>query len=110
MRELAGYATGIFDQLNPFNPGNLILYFTWLVVFTFTGMAVWRSGRPWVRLLCYVVNQLFSIGFLLSWTLTGLLAYTYWQESIAVFVATAAGALYLFRGRRAEPVDKSVLP
>jgi hypothetical protein len=100
MHDLAAYGTGILDQLNPFNPGNLILYFGWLIVFTFTGMAVWRCGRPWVRLVCYCVNQLVSVGFLLSWTLTGLLAYTYWQESIAVFAATATGSLYLFRNRK----------
>ncbi|WP_119458747.1 hypothetical protein [Rhodospirillaceae bacterium SYSU D60014] len=100
MTSLGIAATGVLDQLNPFSLGNLILYFAWLIIFTFTGIAVWRSGIPWLRLICFLVNQVVSVGVLLSWTLTGLLAYTYWWESVSVFAATAAGSLYLFRTRK----------
>ena len=93
-------ATGVLDQLNPFSLGNLILYFSWLVIFTYTGIAVWRCATPWLRLISYLVNQVVSVGILLSWTLTALLAYTYWWESVAVFACTAAGSLYLFRTRK----------
>ena len=94
--------TGIFAQLNPCNPGNLIIYFAWLVVFTFTTIAIWRAERAWIRLFCYLVNQVFSIGIVLSWTLTGLLAYTYWKASIAAVVVTLVVALFIFSdgGRR----------
>jgi len=95
--------TGIFDQLNPFNIGNLVVFFAWIVVFAFTTVAVWRADNRWVRLLCYLINQVFSVGIVLSWTLTTLLAYTYWQYSLGVFAVTALVALWLFRRRpRAE--------
>ncbi|MDJ0950549.1 MAG: hypothetical protein QNJ94_16680 [Alphaproteobacteria bacterium] len=94
--------TGVFDQLNPFNLANLILFFAWLALFTFTTVAVWRSNSAWLRLLSFLVNQVFSVGIVLSWTLTSLLAYTYWQHSLAVVAATGMVALWLFRRRPAE--------
>jgi hypothetical protein len=99
--------TGIFDQLNPFNLGNLVIYFAWLVVFTFTTIAIWRADRAWIRLLCYAVNQVFSIGIVLSWTLTSLLAYTFWKASIGAVVASAVVAFFVFsdRGRRQPEED-----
>jgi presenilin-like A22 family membrane protease len=99
--------TGIFDQLNPFNVGNLVIYFAWLVVFTFTTIAIWRADRAWIRLFCYAVNQVFSIGIVLSWTLTSLLAYTYWKASIGAVVASAVVAFFVFadRGRRRPEED-----
>ena len=100
MQDFVGAATGVFDQLNPFNTGNLILYFGWIVIYTFTWMAIWRSRTPWFRFLSFVVNQVFSVGIVLSWTLTGLLAYTYWKQSLAVFIVTAAVGFYMFRRRR----------
>jgi hypothetical protein len=90
----------VFDQLNPYNTGNLVLYFTWLVVYTYTAIAVWRSQRPWFRGICFLVNQLFSVGILMSWTLTGLLAYSYWRESLATLGGTLLLCLAGFRRRR----------
>lgn len=104
MRDFVNAVTGIFDQLNPFNTGNLIIYFLWLVVFTFTVIAIWRAPRGWIRLLCYVVNQAFSVGIILSWTLTSLLAYTYWQYSLATVAATLVVA-WLVVGRSPAPAE-----
>jgi hypothetical protein len=89
----------IVEQLDPFNPGNQLIYYTWLVVYTFTGIAVWRSSRPWFRFFCFLVNQAFSIGILLSTVLTVAMAVRYWQISLAVFAATAAISLFMFRRR-----------
>jgi hypothetical protein len=89
----------VVDPLNPFNRGNIVLYFAWIVTYTFTWVAVWRSPRSWFRFVCFLVNQLFSIGILISWTLTVILAYAYWQASLATFAATAAVSLLLFRRR-----------
>ena len=99
MSQFVAVATGVFDQLNPFNAGNLIIYFAWLALFTFTAVAVWRSDSRWLRLLCFVVNQVFSVGIILSWTLTSLLAYTYWQQSLTVVVATLVVAIWVLRTR-----------
>jgi len=90
----------IAEQLNPYNTGNQVLYYGWLVVYTFTWVAVWRSTRPWFRFLCFLVNQLFSVGILLSTILTIAFIISFWRESLAVFVATAAISLFLFRRRR----------
>lgn len=100
MIEFADTMRGVFDQLNPFNTANLVLYFTWLVVFSFTMVAVWRSDSRLLRFLCFIINQLFSVGVVLSWTLTSLLAYTYWRESLAAFAATIVLTGWLFRRRR----------
>jgi hypothetical protein len=89
----------IVEQLDPFNLGNQLIYYTWLVVYTFTWVAVWRSSRPWFRFLCFLVNQLFSIGILLSTVLTVAMAARYWQASLAVFTVTAATSLFIFRRR-----------
>ena len=100
MSQIAATFTNVFDQLNPYNSGNLVLYFTWLVVYTYTAVAIWRSRRPWFRFVCFLVNQLFSVGVILSWTLTGLLAYTYWRESLGALGGTALLSLAGFRRRR----------
>ena len=63
---IAAYYHSVVDPLDPFNRGNIVLYFTWIVVYTFTGVAVWRSERSWLRFVCFVINQLFSIGILIS--------------------------------------------
>ena len=96
---VGAYYHSVVDPLDPFNRGNIVLYFTWIVVYTFTGVAVWRSERSWFRFICFVVNQLFSIGILISWSLTIILAYAYWQESLAAAATTAAAGLFLFRRR-----------
>jgi hypothetical protein len=90
----------IAEQLNPYNTGNQVLYYGWLIVYTFTWVAIWRSTRPWLRFLCFLVNQLFSVGILLSTVLTVAFIISFWKESLAVFVATAALSLLLFRRRR----------
>ena len=96
--------TGIWDQLNPYSTGNIVLYFSWLVVYTLTWVAIWRSERPWFRCLCFVVNQLFSVGMLQATVVTGILAYSFWQESLGAFVATGACSLYVFRRRKPRAV------
>ena len=100
MSQLTAGFRRVFDELNPYNDGNLVLYFAWLVVYTYTAVAIWRSRRPWFRGLCFLVNQLFSVGVILSWTLTGLLAYTYWRESLGALGGTALLSLAGFRWRR----------
>ncbi|MGE0117646.1 MAG: hypothetical protein AB7S71_01505 [Dongiaceae bacterium] len=99
LESVSDYYHSIVDPLNPFNRGNVILYFAWIVTYTFTGVAVWRSERSWFRFLCFVVNQVFSIGVLISWSLTLILAYAYWRASLVAFAATAALSLFLFRRR-----------
>ena len=96
LREL----TGFFDQLNPFSLGNLVFYFFWLTIYSFTLVAVWRSHRAWVRFICFVINQILSIGVLISWSLTVLLAYTYWLPSALVFLGVTGTTFHLFRRRR----------
>ncbi len=90
----------IAEQLNPYNTGNQVLYYGWLIVYTFTWVAIWRSTKPWLRFLCFLVNQLFSVGILLSTILTITFIISFWKESLAAFVATAAISLFLFRRRR----------
>ena len=97
MNEIVTSIKGIFDNLNPFNVGNLVIYFSWLVVYVFTLVAIWRSNSRLVRLLCFLINQVFSIGVILSWTLTALLAYTYWIASLGAVVITLVLSWWVFR-------------
>ena len=52
MSDIVTALTGIFDQLNPFNIGNLVVFFAWIVVFAFTTVAVWawvmHNMRDWL--------------------------------------------------------------
>jgi len=102
MNEVVSSIRNLFDTLNPFNAGNLVIYFTWLVVYIFTLVAIWRSNSRIVRLISFLINQLFSIGVILSWTLTALLAYTYWIASLGTIVVTLVLSWWLFRTKKAE--------
>ena len=97
MNEIVAGIKGVFDNLNPFNTGNLVIYFAWLAIYVFTLVAIWRSNSRVVRLVCFLVNQIFSIGVILSWTLTALLAYTYWIASLGTIVITLILAWWAFR-------------
>ena len=106
MNEIVTGIKSIFDNLNPFNTGNLVIYFSWLVVYVFTIVAIWRSNSRLVRLLCFLVNQVFSIGVILSWTLTALLAYTYWIASLGAVVISLILSWWAFRMSSAkDPAD-----
>lgn len=102
MDEIVSSIKGVFDTLNPFNTGNLVIYFAWLVVYIFTLVAIWRSNSRIVRLVCFLVNQVFSVGVILSWTLTALLAYTYWIASLGTIVIALVLAWWTFREKRVE--------
>jgi len=105
MNEIVTSIKGVFDTLNPFNTGNIAIYFTWLVVYVFTLVAIWRSNSRLVRLVCFLINQLFSIGVILSWTLTALLAYTYWIASLGAIVITLILSWWAFRTKRVEDAE-----
>ncbi|MEZ5647731.1 MAG: hypothetical protein R3E60_02035 [Alphaproteobacteria bacterium] len=100
MNAIIGHITGIFDQLNPFNTANLILYFAWVAIFGFTMVGLVRARYGLVRFLCYALNQFFSVGIILSWTLTVLLAYTYWWQSLVLFVVSLIIGSLTFRSNR----------
>jgi len=107
MTEVVTSIKSIFDNLNPFNTGNLVIYFSWLVVYVFTLVAIWRSNSRLVRLLCFLVNQVFSIGVILSWTLTALLAYTYWIASLGAVVIALILSWWAFRtSSPKDPTDE----
>jgi hypothetical protein len=99
-QSIGDFYHSVVDPLNPFNRGNVALFFAWVVIYTYTWVAVWRSERSWFRFLCFVVNQIFSIGVLMSWSLTLILAYAYWHAALAAFAATGAASLFAFRRRR----------
>lgn len=102
MNEVVSSIKGVFDNLNPFNTGNIVIYFSWLVVYVFTLVAIWRSNSRIIRLVSFLINQIFSIGVILSWTLTGLLAYTYWIASLGTVVITLILSWWAFRKKPEE--------
>jgi hypothetical protein len=107
MNEIVSSIKGLFDNLNPFNTGNLVIYFSWLVVYVFTLVAIWRSNSRIVRLVCFLLNQIFSIGVILSWTLTALLAYTYWIASLGAIVITLICSWWVFRTKpKEDPMEE----
>lgn len=96
MTDVFDFFNNLLNQLDPFNIGNLVLYFSWVVVFSFTVIGLWRSPVRWVRLLCFIVNQLFSVGMVVSVTVTALLAYTFWWQSLLVAAFSIAIAWFVF--------------
>ena len=96
---VSAYYRSIAEQLNPYSAANQFIYYTWLVLYTFTGVAVWRSNRAWFRFICFLVSQAVSIGMIQATWITFAIAVAYWQKSLAIFVATAAVSLFLFRRR-----------
>ena len=102
MSDLWNAVQGVFDQLNPMSTPNLIIFFTWLIIYLFTAMAIWRSERRWVRFVCFLTNQIFSMGFLISVKDVVVPALTLWVESLCVALATIVLSAWLFRSRKAE--------
>jgi hypothetical protein len=100
VKSVTEFFGGLFDQFNPYNRANLTIYFSWLVVYVATWIAVWRSPRAWFRFVCFIANQVFSIGIVISWSLAVLIAVRYWIPSLVLALLTAGAALYLFRARR----------
>jgi hypothetical protein len=99
VRTVTDFFGGFFDQLNPYNRANLTVYFSWLVVYIATWIAVWRSSRAWIRFLCFIANQVFSVGVVISWSLAVIIAYRYWIPSMVLALLTAGMTLFLFRRR-----------
>jgi hypothetical protein len=89
----------IYDEINPFSTGNLVLYYVWLVTYSATLIAAWRAPGVKTRFVCFVVNQALQIGVFMSWSLTVLLAVTHWLPTLLTFLAVVAVTLYLLRGR-----------
>ncbi len=106
MNTIVAQITGIFDQLNPFNTGNLIVYFSWVMIFGFTLIGLVRARHGFIRFLCYAINQAFSIGIVLSWTLTALLAYTYWWQSLCMLAGALIIGIVVFRGERRTVLNR----
>src|SRR5690348_56342 len=100
LRSVGDFYHSIVDPLNPFSRGNVILFFACIVVYTYTWVAVWRSERAWFRFVCFVVNQIFTVGILIPWASTLVLTYAYWQAALATFAGTGAASLIAFRRRR----------
>lgn len=103
MGELSGVFRSVVDTMNPYSPGNITLYFVWLTVYSFTAMAIWRSDSRWFRLLCFLVNQLFAIGVIISQTIAIILAIEYWLHSLVVLLVVVILSWLLFRRRRPRP-------
>lgn len=99
VRDVFDFFSRLYDQINPYSAGNVTLFFIWLVVYSLTWMAIWRSNRGWLRFASFVVNQLFSVGIVVSWTVTVAVAAYYWKEAVAAFAATAVIGFLLFRRR-----------
>ena len=101
---------GFIDQINPASRNNQILFMIWLVVTVFTGTALWRCGNRWIRLVCLLINQVFSMGILLSWAQIIVPAYILWKEALVTMVLTVAIGWFLFRKRKpkkGEPEPRS---
>lgn len=107
MNEIISGLRGLVDQLNPLSKPNLILYFTWLFVYFFTATGIWRSNRRITRLCCFTVNQVFSIGLLISALQIAVPAIVLWRESLGAIVLTLIVAWFCFRKRK-TPREEAV--
>ena len=99
MQSLTAQVQRIYDELNPFNTGNLILYYTWLVIYSATLVASWRAHGVKTRFVCFVLNQVLQVGVFMSWSLTLLLAVTYWLPSLLTALTVILLTFYFLRAR-----------
>jgi len=99
---------GVINQLDPLNTGNKIIFYAWLVIYIFTTIALWRSQKAWVRLICLILNQVFSIGFILSWGLAIVIAADQWKPALVVAVSMLTLTLVLFRRRDPHKSKRSL--
>jgi hypothetical protein len=100
---MGAFLDRIIDQFNPLSPGNLVLYFVTVFVYSYTAVAVWLARRASWRFLCFIVNQVFSFGVFVSWTVAVVISVTYWQYAFAMagFGVTTAVLLWgVLRQRR----------
>lgn len=104
-QELLGSFRAMVDQLNPLSKGNVTLYFVWLSLYVITATAVWRADRRWVRGICFVLNQVFSVGVLISLLNVVVPAIYFWVESIATAVVAFACTAFLCRRRKKPAPD-----
>ena len=102
MGTLAEFAGDVVSRFDPNDPVNLTLFFGWIFVFTVTFAGIWRAGRRWVRLLCYIVNQVVSFGMLQAGALTFAILLGYWRETIAAAGLTLLASCWLFGERRSR--------
>ncbi len=100
MGALVDFARDVLGRFDPNNPVNLTLFFAWVVIFTGTFAGVWRAPQRWVRLMCYVVNQIASFGMLQAGVLTLAILLGYWRETIAAAAVTLVAFCWVFRDRR----------
>ena len=89
----------LYDELNPFSTGNLVLYYAWLMIYSATLIASWRAPSAGARLLAFILNQVMQVGVFLSWSLTVILAATFWVPSLLLSIAVAATTFYVLRER-----------
>ncbi|MFQ5972768.1 MAG: hypothetical protein ACE5Q3_10570 [Alphaproteobacteria bacterium] len=94
------FVSDLVGRFNPNDPVNLTLFYTWLVVFTFTFMGLWRAPRRWVRLVCYVVNQAVSFGMLQAGVVTVAILFGRWREALVAGAMTFLLSWWLFADRR----------
>jgi hypothetical protein len=99
MQYLISQIQSLYDQLNPFSTGNIILYYAWLMIYSATLVATWRAQRSATRLLAFLLNQVMQIGVFLSWSLTIVLAATFWLPSLLLSIAVIGTTFYVLRER-----------
>jgi len=83
----------ILDQTNPFSDSNVAIYFGALFVYLFTAVSIWLSDRWAWRIAYFLLNQIVTIGFIGSWTLTLQLSRQYAIYAIAMTVVALVAAI-----------------
>jgi|SRR6185369_11616838 len=90
----------LIDQLNPLSSGNLVLYFVTVFVYSYTSVAVWLARRASWRFLCFLINQLFSFGVFVSWTVAVVISFTYWRYALGMAAFGVLTAIFLWAALR----------
>ncbi len=99
MQAISSEIQRLYDEVNPYSTANLILYFAWLVGYSMTMVAAWRARSVWTRFICFVLNQALQVGIFMSWSLTLLLALSFWLPTLLVFAGVVSSTYYVLRAR-----------
>jgi hypothetical protein len=97
---MGSFLDRLIDQLNPLSSGNLLLYFVTVFVYSYTSIAVWLARRASWRFLCFIINQIFSFGVFVSWTVAVVISVTYWRYAIGMAAFGVLTAIFLWAALR----------
>lgn len=82
----------LIDSSDPFSSGNVTLYFVTVFVYVYSAVSIWLSQNWAWRLICFILNQFFTVGAVVTWPLVLTISARYWLYALAMVAIAIVGA------------------